>query len=92
MIFGIHPYLSKKTGNYKEYLLALNGATLKPLPLLMKKINSTSLKLENLLKFIEKMIDLNCKTRASLQDLKDFIANNEPFNDMRITSEDSAEF
>ena len=45
MIFGIHPYLSKKTANYKEYLLALNGATLKPLPLMMKKINSTSLKL-----------------------------------------------
>jgi len=70
MIFNIHPYLNTKTANYKEYLLALNGATLKPLPLLMKKINSTSLKLENLLKFIEKMIDLNSKTRASLQDLK----------------------
>lgn len=67
IFFGIHPYLSKKTANYKEYLLALQGATLKPLPQLMKKIGSTSLKLENMLKFLEKMIDLNEKTRANLQ-------------------------
>ena len=52
IIFGVHPYLLKKTTNYKEYLLALNGATLKPLPTLMKKIGSTSFKLENLFKFM----------------------------------------
>lgn len=66
IFFGIHPYLTKKTSNYKEYLQALQGATLKPLPQLMKKIGSTSFKLENLFKFLERMIDLNEKTRATL--------------------------
>lgn len=66
IIFGIHPYLSKKTVNYKEYLVSLNGATLKPLPTLMKRIGSTSLKLENVFKFLERMIDLNAKTRVTL--------------------------
>lgn len=92
IVFGVHPYLSKKTSNYKEYLLALNGATLKPLPLLMKKIGSNSFKLENLFKFIERMIDLNAKTRASLAELKEFISVNEPFKDMKIISEDDMEF
>jgi hypothetical protein len=63
----VHPYLAKKTANYKEYLVALNGATLKPLPTLMKKIGSTSLKLENMFKFLEKMIDLNPRTRVGLE-------------------------
>lgn len=59
IFFNIHPYLSKKTANYKEYLTNLQGATLKPLHHLMKKIGSTSLKLENMFKFLERMVDLN---------------------------------
>jgi serine/threonine protein kinase len=83
IIFGIHPYLKKKTANYKEYLAILDEATLLPLSLLMKKINSTSLKLESFFRFLEKMIDLNVKTRASLTELKEFIANTEPFKNMK---------
>lgn len=79
IVFGFHPYLKRKTANYKEYLLALDEATLRPIPLLMKKIGSTSLRLENFLKFLEKMIDLNQKTRASLAELKEFIRTTEPF-------------
>lgn len=66
IIFGFHPYLKKKTPNYKEYLIALEEANLRPTSVLMKKIGSSSLRLENLLKFLERMIDLNQKTRVSL--------------------------
>ncbi len=52
VIFGFHPYLKKKTANYKEYLAALEEAKLKPLSHLMKLIGSSSLRLENFLKFL----------------------------------------
>lgn len=45
----------------------------------MKKIGSSSLRLENFLKFLERMIDLNQKTRVSLAELKEFIRTTEPF-------------
>jgi len=51
-------------------LVALEEAKLKPISQLMKIIGSSSLRLENFLKFLERMIDLNCKTRVSLQELK----------------------
>jgi hypothetical protein len=53
----------------------------------MKKIGSSSLRLENFLKFLERMIDLNQKTRASLAELKDFIRTTEPFKFMSAPEE-----
>lgn len=70
IFFGVHPYLSKKTANYKEYLSLLQGATLKHSSELMKIIGSNSFKLANLVNFLERMIDLNEKTRVNLEELK----------------------
>ena len=65
-------------------MVALEEAKLKPISQLMKIIGSSSLRLENFLKFLEKMIDLNCKTRVSLQELKYFLATTEPFKSMTV--------
>jgi CRISPR/Cas system CSM-associated protein Csm2 small subunit len=85
VVFGFHPYLKKKTANYKEYLVSLKEAKLKPISQLMKAIGSSSLRLENFLKFLERMIDLNNKTRVSLAELKEFLRSTEPFKFMNIS-------
>lgn len=48
----------------------------------MKKVKSSSLRLENFLQFLQRMIDLNQKTRASLSELKEFVRTTEPFKFM----------
>ena len=45
IIFNFHPYLKKKTANYKEYLKCLEEAILRPIPFLLKRIGSNSLRL-----------------------------------------------
>jgi serine/threonine protein kinase len=87
VIFAHHPYLKKKTSNYKEYLAILNEATQKPISVLMKNLGSSSLRLENFLKFLQKMIDLNHRTRVSLAELRQFIETTEPFKLMKLSEE-----
>ena len=84
IIFGFHPYVRKKTANYKEYLKTIEDSVLKPIPVLMKKVGSSSLKLETFLTFLEHMIDLNHRTRATLPELKQFLKTTEPFMNMEV--------
>jgi hypothetical protein len=55
----------------------------------MKKVKSSSLRLENFLKFLERMIDLNQKNRVNLSELKEFIKTTEPFKFMTPFEEKS---
>lgn len=87
-IFKDHPYVKKRTTSPKEYLEALKENSLKSVPSLMKLLSSTSLRLENFLTFLLKMIDLNKKTRVSLNEFKDFIKTTEPFRYMEPPQED----
>lgn len=45
VIFGTAPYVKKKTANYKEYLVGLETAQLTPIPKLMLKFPTASIRL-----------------------------------------------
>lgn len=84
IIFGSHPYLKKRLSDYKAYLKEIANAKLKSIDELKAKFNDASICLDKLIRIIFRMIDLNEAKRLSLDELKDYFHNSEPFKSMKI--------